>query len=170
MSPMSPRLRILLNYDYFAKLEFAYIRQDVRTTIIIIIQTDGRRTDRLCAAKSLSLGLAQARPNNNSDCEVFATFILHVPSPYTNVTCFSPSLKEKETITSIVISVKDHDFLFSFFFFFDDGNTVHSHSLSDFLLKYTDMANSIPDLQNYIGTILDHELLMITNTEIIVQE
>ena len=58
MSPMSPRLRILLSYDYFAKLEFAYIRQDVRTTIIIIIQTD-----RLCAAKSLSLGLAQARPN-----------------------------------------------------------------------------------------------------------
>ena len=46
MSPicaMSPRLRILLNYDYFAKLECAYIRQDVRTTIIII-QTD-RRTD-----------------------------------------------------------------------------------------------------------------------------
>ena len=61
MSPMSPRLRILLNYDYFAKLEFAYIRQDVRTTIIII-QTD-RQTERLCAAKSLSLGLAQACPN-----------------------------------------------------------------------------------------------------------
>ena len=31
---------MLLNYDYFAKLEFAYIRQDVRTAIIIIIQLD----------------------------------------------------------------------------------------------------------------------------------